>query len=372
MFANVFSKTSKVLVKYPRLTLARGSNTNLFIKDSSLCIRSFSAFQSGNEPQRNRKTSWIRKALSLNRDTSSNDSESPWFRRAIGAGGALAFLAAKSKWVFAILKMTKLSSLLSMLAYTATYALFFGWPYAVGAVAQIFIHESGHAVALKYLNIPYGPAVFIPFMGAVIPMLGRAKNVKEEAMVAIAGPVFGGAAALGLSLGGILTDNQLLISLADFGYMINLFNMLPLWTLDGARVSGAISKHMLLAGLGGGVYLAYAGIIHNPLFYLILLGGGYTCFQRYFLDSGEDPSYFFISTGERLVWSAAYFGLVLALFVGMQLNKQYLKSTRRLRVESGRSDISENEASVERFAKEYAMDDPYLKQTTGSDTWGRF
>ena len=48
----------------------------------------------------------------------------------------------------------------------------------------------------------------------------RPKDVKEEAYVAIGGPLLGGAAAIGCSFAGITLDSPLLISLADFGLMI--------------------------------------------------------------------------------------------------------------------------------------------------------
>ena len=46
-------------------------------------------------------------------------------------------------------------------------------------------HEAGHAVAMKHYGIPTGPMTFIPFMGAVIVMKDRPRNVYEEAVVAI-------------------------------------------------------------------------------------------------------------------------------------------------------------------------------------------
>lgn len=57
-------------------------------------------------------------------------------------------------------------------------------------------------------------------MGAVITMKGKPKDVKQEAVIAIGGPVLGGAAAIGCSVVGVQCDSQLLISLADFGLMI--------------------------------------------------------------------------------------------------------------------------------------------------------
>jgi Zn-dependent protease len=64
-------------------------------------------------------------------------------------------------------------------------------------------------------------------MGATIAMQETPKNAYDEAIIAFAGPVFGSAAALSVGAAGLMTESQLLLALADWGYMINLFNMLP-------------------------------------------------------------------------------------------------------------------------------------------------
>lgn len=43
-------------------------------------------------------------------------------------------------------------------------------------------------------------------------------------------------------------DSQLLISLADWGLLINLFNLLPIGSLDGGRIANAISPWIGVAG----------------------------------------------------------------------------------------------------------------------------
>ena len=63
-------------------------------------------------------------------------------RSLLTGAGLLAVLAGKGKWVLAAAKLTKFSSLISMLATTCTYALFFGFPYAFGMVSLIAIHEA--------------------------------------------------------------------------------------------------------------------------------------------------------------------------------------------------------------------------------------
>ena len=43
----------------------------------------------------------------------------------------------------------------------------------------------------KRKGIPTSPAIFIPFMGALIGMKEMPKNAKDEAYIAYMGPLFG-------------------------------------------------------------------------------------------------------------------------------------------------------------------------------------
>jgi hypothetical protein len=65
-------------------------------------------------------------------------------------GTGLVFLAGKTKYLFMGLKLTKFSTLASMFVTVGTYSLFFGLPYAGGMVGLIFVHELGHALAMRH------------------------------------------------------------------------------------------------------------------------------------------------------------------------------------------------------------------------------
>ena len=246
----------------------------------------------------------------------------------IGAGGML--LLGKGKYILGALKLTKFASLGSMLLTVGAYSAFFGVPYAVGMTSLILIHESGHALTMKKLGIPFSPMVFIPFMGAAVAMRKRPKDAYEEALVAFGGPVLGSIGALGFAGAAHLQSSPLLFALADFGFMINLFNLIPLGSMDGGRICGALSPYAGLIGLGLGGTMAYQGIIHNPIFYLILLGGGYETFMRFYDPLHAPPNYYRITNGQRAAITAGYFGLVASLFVAMAWNSQYKLSPQQL------------------------------------------
>ena len=149
-------------------------------------------------------------------------------------------------------------------------------------------------------------------------------------LVAFSGPVLGSVGALGFAGAAHVMDSSLMFALADFGFMINLFNMIPLGSMDGGRICGAISPYFGLVGLGLGGTMAYNGMIHNPIFYLILLGGGYETIMRFYDPNHAPPNYYRITNGQRAAITGGYFGLVGALFGAMAWNRQYMMTPEQL------------------------------------------
>lgn len=253
-------------------------------------------------------------------------------RWARGAGlvGAASVVLGKGKYILGALKLTKLASLGSMLVSIGAYSMIFGLPYAVGMVGLMLVHESGHALVLMKQGIPFNPMVFIPFVGAVVVSREHPRDAWDDAMIALGGPVLGSLGAGAVAIAAQMTNSQLLFALADFGFMVNLFNLLPVGILDGGRVASALSPYAGLAGLGLGGFLAYSGAIQNPIFYLVLLAGGYETFQRFYNPGHLPPNYYKISLVQRSVLTASYFGLVAALLAAMSANQVYRKSPEAL------------------------------------------
>lgn len=156
----------------------------------------------------------------------------------------------------------------TMLVSMAVYALSFGWPYAVGLVLLILVHELGHYIAARQHGLDVGAPVFIPFVGAWISLKQTQLEPEAEARIALAGPMLGSTAALVcylLALGG---QGRLYMALAQAGFMINLFNLVPLAPLDGGRVAGVISPRLWLFGLP----LLVAIFLWRPSPLLLLIG----------------------------------------------------------------------------------------------------
>jgi fatty acid desaturase len=58
----------------------------------------------------------------------------------------------------------------TMLIAVGVYAIVFGWRYAVGIVAMLFVHEMGHYLAARQRGMNVGMPTFIPFVGAWIEL----------------------------------------------------------------------------------------------------------------------------------------------------------------------------------------------------------
>jgi Zn-dependent protease len=166
-------------------------------------------------------------------------------------GSAVLFLAGKMKWLLAVLKFLKLSSLISLFISLGVYALAYGWKFAIALVYLIYVHEMGHLFAAKKKGIPTTKAVFLPFVGAFIALKEEPKTAKDEAYLAYAGPLWGTLAFLPALPLYWMTKEPFWGLVITLGAMINLFNLMPIHPLDGGRIVGVISPKIWLIGLIG-------------------------------------------------------------------------------------------------------------------------
>jgi Zn-dependent protease len=203
----------------------------------------------------------------------------------------------------------------TMFLSIALYAWAWGWPFAVGFVLLIFIHEMGHAFALRRRGIQASIPIFVPFVGAFIAMKEMPKNVALEAETAFAGPLLGTLAALIPWQIAETTKSPFWMSLAYTGFAINLFNLLPILPLDGGRISAAISPKIWLIGIIGVVILLFYSF--NPILILIIILSLPRTIEAF--RGVTDLDYYNISPGARTLTFVGYFGLALFLTLMMVL-----------------------------------------------------
>jgi len=137
----------------------------------------------------------------------------------------------------------------SMVLAVAGYALLFGWPFAAGFVGLIFAHEMGHYVAARQRGLAVSLPTFIPFLGAYITLKDQPHDAETEAYVAYAGPFVGTLACFAVYFLSRQYDSRLLLALAQSGFLLNLFNLIPVSPLDGGRITSVLSPRIWFLGL---------------------------------------------------------------------------------------------------------------------------
>jgi Zn-dependent protease len=231
----------------------------------------------------------------------------------------------KLKWLAIIFKFKAFTTFGSMLVSLWAYALFFGWQFAAGFIALLFIHEMGHAAVMRMQGIKTTPVLFIPFMGAVIGMREMPKNVFAEAQMALGGPILGSLGALGSLLIWQATGAPIFIALAYSGLLLNLFNLLPVSPLDGGRAMAAISPWGWFIGLA--LLLVLFLRVHSLILGFILIVGGLEVFRRW-QNRHVERAYYDATPRQRLIVSLTYFGLVAFLGLSMYLLQTHLHVNR--------------------------------------------
>ena len=233
-------------------------------------------------------------------------------------------LLAVLKWGKALLLLLPKAKLLttsgSMLVSVAAYTLIWGWKFAVGFVALLFVHEMGHYIQLRREGVRPSGMVFIPFLGAAVGTRSLGGSALAEARVGLAGPILGSLATAALLPIAAATDDDFWRALAFTGFFLNLFNLLPVVPLDGGRAMAAMAPWMWFVGFGAIVLLVF--IWPNPIVILIALLGGYETYRRWKQRKhGEEGNadYYRVKPAHRLLVAVVYIGLIVALVIGMDL-----------------------------------------------------
>jgi Zn-dependent protease len=226
-------------------------------------------------------------------------------------------LLAKFKWLlFAVFKIKIFTTSATMLVSVAAYALFWGWRFAVGFVLLLFVHELGHVLEAKRQGIPVSAPIFIPFLGAAIIPKEAFPNAWAEAKMAAGGPILGSLGAAAVWVAGEAYDSDLLVALAFTGFLLNLFNLLPVSPLDGGRMAAALHPALWLVGLAGLALLTF--LFPNPILILILVLGGLEVWSRWRMR--QDPAgaeYYRVAPWQKVAIGGIYAALVVSLSLGM-------------------------------------------------------
>jgi Zn-dependent protease len=234
--------------------------------------------------------------------------------RGLLGGLAALLLAAFAYGKYAVLVIFKIPALLTLgsaLVSVAAYSLLAGPWVAVGLVLMILVHEMGHVVEIRRQGMQATAPIFIPFLGAAIFQRSHAQSPIRQAQIGIAGPIAGtiGATAALVLYGS--THWIVLLIWAYYGFLINLFNLIPFGMLDGGWILAPVSKWIQVAGLGVLVALFFSGQV-SPLILIIVVLGVPVVLQR-FRNPALDAQLTSGPAGPRYAMGAAWLGLVAYL-----------------------------------------------------------
>jgi len=210
-----------------------------------------------------------------------------------------------------------LLSLGSILLSIFSYAQLYGWPYATGFVGLIFFHEMGHYIAARQKNLNVGLPTFIPFVGAWIQLKEQPRDAETEAYVAYAGPFVGTLAAFATYYYGRHFNSGLALALAQAGFLINLFNLIPLHPLDGGRITSVISPKLWFLGvpLLIGVWLYHP----SPVLILVAISAIPQLIRAWKYDptAPENQAYYNVKSSVRFEFATLY--LMLAIILALMI-----------------------------------------------------
>jgi Zn-dependent protease len=230
----------------------------------------------------------------------------------------LAVLASKAKLLFlALIKVKAVATLGTMFISIAAYTLAFGWPFAVGLVLLLFVHEMGHVIQLRREGVEASAPVFIPFLGAMISAKSLGKDAAAEARVGLAGPILGTIGTLIPLAIYLATDSYFWRALAYLGFFINLINLLPVLPLDGGRAMAVLGPKVWLAGIL--LTVAATVIFLGPfmLLFVLLLGGPELYHRFKNRHSEESRAFHSVPARTKVAVGVVYLTLAVLLIVGV-------------------------------------------------------
>ena len=207
--------------------------------------------------------------------------------RVLGPLGAVGLLIWKLKFIVVVVLskgklllvgLTKTSTIATLFVSLGVYWAAWGWKFAAAIIGGIYIHEIGHVAELKRRGMSAGAPMFIPGLGAFVRLGQHAATPAEDARIGLAGPLWGlGAAVVSLGIA-LAVQSKFWLAIAHVTAIINLFNLTPVWELDGSRGVRALSR--LQRGILLAVILAVWLATREGMFVLVALVAAWRLFEK--------------------------------------------------------------------------------------------
>jgi len=124
---------------------------------------------------------------------------------------------------------------LSLFAFVGLGAFAWEIKFLILLAVAIFVHESGHLLAMKLYRYKNLKMMFLPFIGGVASGESQEQNAYKIAMIAIFGPFIGLLSSILAAIIGMITQEAIFFQYAYLSLLVNAFNLLPIMPLDGGQ-----------------------------------------------------------------------------------------------------------------------------------------
>lgn len=137
----------------------------------------------------------------------------------------------------------------SMVLFFVVLWMVLSWERALIISGSVFFHEYGHIFAMQRYGMKVKGMYFIPFLGGAAVPASRMPSQQSDVVISLAGPVFGLLLAIATAIAYVATGWSILGVAVIFMALLNVFNLLPVFPLDGGRVLSCIA-HSVDARIG--------------------------------------------------------------------------------------------------------------------------
>jgi len=178
---------------------------------------------------------------------------------------------------FKLLKSVNVVKVVLAGSALAAWSILFSWQFALVLIGVLVFHEYGHLRAMQKCGLKTKGMYLIPFVGGMA--IGeKASSHWHEVYISMMGPVFGLFMSIAFYILFLVTGSHFVGLVASISALINLFNLLPVYPLDGGHVVKSLAMSsksrwafMLLLAMSAACFgIALAFDFHFLSFFIVL------------------------------------------------------------------------------------------------------
>lgn len=136
---------------------------------------------------------------------------------------------------FKLLKAVQVVKVALLAASVAVYSVMFTLEFALALIGVLVFHEYGHLRAMKKSGLPTKGMYLIPFVGG-LAVGDMPKTRWQDVYISMMGPVYGLIMTVAFYIVYLITESHFAGLVASTSALLNLFNLIPVYPLDGGRV----------------------------------------------------------------------------------------------------------------------------------------